>query len=45
MKLTDGEKLILYMLSEIYEHLGIEGKTKIDSQFVKSAIHDGHAWA
>jgi hypothetical protein len=44
MKLTDGEKLILYMLSEIYEHLGIEGKTKIDSQFVKSAIHDGHAW-
>jgi uncharacterized protein len=42
MKLTDGEKLILYMLSEIYENLGI--RNGIDPKFVKSAICDGHAW-
>jgi uncharacterized protein len=42
MKLSEGERLILFMLSEIYEHLGIQNG--IDPQFVKSAICDGHAW-
>jgi len=42
MKLSEGERLILFMLSEIYEHLGIQ--TGIDPKFVQSAICDGHAW-
>jgi uncharacterized protein len=42
MKLSEGERLILFMLSEIYEHLGIQNG--IDPKFVQSAICDGHAW-
>jgi len=42
MKLSDGEKLILWMLSEIYDHLGI--KSEIDPKFVRRAIHTGNAW-
>ncbi len=43
MELSDGEKLILIMLSEIYEHLKIEGE--IDPQFVQSAIFREQTWA
>ena len=42
MKLSDGEKLILTMLSDIYEHLGIEG---FDPKLIRDAINDGQAWA
>jgi uncharacterized protein len=42
MKLTDGEKLILMMLSEIHNHLKIENG--IDPKFVQSAIHSGNTW-
>jgi uncharacterized protein len=42
MKLTDGEKLILTMLCELYEKLGIKGE--IDSRFVKEAIVSGNLW-
>jgi uncharacterized protein len=42
MRLSEGERLILFMLTEIYEHLGIQNG--IDSKFVQSAICDGHAW-
>jgi len=42
MKLSDGEKLILIMLSEIYEHLQI--KSAIDPTFVQDAIHTGNIW-
>ncbi|HET7060605.1 MAG TPA: YfbU family protein [Nitrosospira sp.] len=43
MKLSDGEKLILFMLGEIYEKLGIDGD--IDPRFVAKAIRTGHLWA
>jgi len=42
MKLSDGEKLILFMLSELYEKLGIEGE--MDPKFIKSAICSGNTW-
>lgn len=43
MKLSDGEKLGLFMLAEIYEHLGVKGE--IDPAFVKMALTDGQPWA
>lgn len=39
MNLTPGEKLTLFMLSEIYEHLEIKGE--VDPKFIKSAIANG----
>lgn len=44
MNLSNPEKLILIMLSEIYEKLGIEGKSGIDPNFVKEAIYSGNTW-
>jgi uncharacterized protein len=42
MELRNGEKLILFMLSEIYERLEIQGQ--IDPRFVREAIGSGNAW-
>jgi len=42
MKLTDGEKLIILMLSELHEQLDINGE--IDPEFVKSAIFNDKLW-
>ena len=42
MKLTDGEKLILLMLTEMYEKLQIKGETEPD--FLRSAIFNDHLW-
>jgi uncharacterized protein YfbU (UPF0304 family) len=42
MTITDGERLILMMLSEIHEHLRIEDGG--DSQFVRSSIISGNVW-
>jgi uncharacterized protein YfbU (UPF0304 family) len=42
MKLSDGEKLILVMLCEIYEHLGIKGE--IDPKLIRAAMSGGHSW-
>ncbi len=42
MKLSDGEKLILLMLSDLYEKLGIVGE--IDPEFIKRAIFDNQLW-
>lgn len=43
MKISDGEKIILLMLSEIYEKMDIEGE--IDPEFIKSAIFRNHLWS
>lgn len=43
MKLTNPEKLILVMLSEIHQKLGIQGDT--DTQFLLEAIYNDHTWA
>lgn len=43
MQLSDGEKLILIMLSEIHQKLGIENG--VDSKLVQSAIFSGNLWA
>lgn len=42
MNITDGEKLILLMLSELYERLDIEGEIK--PEFIKSAIFSQNLW-
>lgn len=42
MNLSDGEKLILVMLSDIYKHLKIRGE--VDPELVQSAIFDGNTW-
>jgi uncharacterized protein YfbU (UPF0304 family) len=42
MKLSNGEKLILVMLTEVYEKLGVKGE--IDPEFVKAAIVSGQTW-
>lgn len=42
MKFSDGEKLILIMLSEIYEETGTKGE--IDPKLVKSAIITSNEW-
>jgi uncharacterized protein len=44
MKLSDGEKLILLMISDIYDHLGIELNTGLDPRLIKSAIHEDQMW-
>jgi uncharacterized protein YfbU (UPF0304 family) len=43
MKLTDGEKLIALMLSDLYEKLDI--KSEIDPEFIRSAIYGDQLWA
>ncbi|MFA5544671.1 MAG: YfbU family protein [Sphaerochaetaceae bacterium] len=42
MKITDGEKLILLMLSELYVQLKIEGE--IEPEFIQSAIYSQNEW-
>ena len=42
MNVTDGEKLILLMLSELYERLDIRGE--INPEFIKSAIFSHNLW-
>jgi uncharacterized protein len=42
MTLSNGERLILVMLCEIYEKLGIKGE--VDAKFVQSAIYSGNLW-
>src|SRR5947199_5895682 len=43
MELSNGEKLILVMLSEIYEHLKIKGE--IDPKFVRKSIFSEQTWS
>lgn len=42
MKLSNPEKLILLMLSEIYDKLGL---TDVDTNLLRSAIYTENAWA
>jgi uncharacterized protein len=42
MQLSDGEKLILMMLCELYKHLNIDGE--IDPDFVQQTIWQDHLW-
>ena len=43
MKITDGEKLILLMLSELYDKLGVEGEVEPD--FIRTAIFSNNTWS
>lgn len=43
MKITDGEKLIILMLSELYEKLEVDGE--IEPDFIKSAIFSNNTWS
>ena len=42
LKLSDGEKLILIMLGEIYKNLKLKGE--IDPELIGDAIYGGHYW-
>lgn len=42
MKITDGEKLILLMLSELYDKLEVDGEVEPD--FIRSAIFSENTW-
>ncbi|GAO36360.1 hypothetical protein SCT_1766 [Sulfuricella sp. T08] len=42
MKLSDGEKIIVLMLTELYEKLGIDGE--MDPDFLRSAIFNDKLW-
>lgn len=44
MELRDADKLILLMLSEIYEKLGIKNQ-EVDPEFIKHVIFIDHSWA
>ena len=43
MKISDGEKLILLMLSELYDKLGVDGE--IEPDFIRSAIFTDNMWS
>lgn len=43
MKVTDGEKLILLMLSELYDALKVRGE--IEPDFIRSAIFSDKMWS
>jgi uncharacterized protein YfbU (UPF0304 family) len=43
IKISDGEKLILIMLSQLFKHLKMKGG-EIDPEFVESVIFGGHYW-
>jgi hypothetical protein len=43
MKITDGEKLILLMLSELYDALEVRGE--IEPKFIREAIFSNNLWA
>lgn len=43
MNISDGEKLILLMLSEIYDRLDIDGE--IDPDFIRSSIFSDNTWS
>ncbi len=43
MKLSNGEKLTLAMLTDIYQHLNIKGD--IDPRLVRGALQTGNTWA
>tara|TARA_R110002167_G_scaffold215893_2_gene420753 strand:+ start:1130 stop:1690 length:561 start_codon:yes stop_codon:yes gene_type:complete len=42
MDVSNSEKLILLMLSEIYQKLGVDGE--IDPKFIQSAINSDNLW-
>jgi hypothetical protein len=42
MKLSDGEKLILMVLADMYKHLEIKGE--FDPDFISATISGGHLW-
>lgn len=42
MKLSNSERLILVMLSDLYKKLGVKGA--VDPDFVQSAIYSGNPW-
>ena len=43
MELSNGEKLIVLMLSEIYDKLGVDGE--MDPEFLRAAIFDDALWS
>ncbi len=45
MKVSNAETLIIAMLAEIYEKLGIAGPQNLDPAFIKSALADDAMWS
>src|SRR5690349_19237025 len=40
---TDGEKMIIVMLNDLYKHLKVKGEVR--AEFVVDTIYGGHPWA
>lgn len=43
LKLSVGERLIISLLADVHEHLGIENS--VSPQLLRAAVLDGHIWA
>ena len=43
LKFSDGEKLIMIMLCELFKHLKID--SEIDPLFIEDALYGGHYWS
>jgi hypothetical protein len=41
--MLSSDRLILHMLADLYEHLGLKNEM-IDTKLVKKAIETGNAW-
>lgn len=42
---TDGEKLLLLMMRDLYKHLGVAQGETVDTDFISDVIYGGHYWA
>ncbi len=43
LRISDGEKMILAMVCELYDHLKID--SEIETSFVQGALNGGHYWS
>ena len=43
VQISDGEKLLLLMLGDVYKHLKVKGES--DPDFIAQVIYGGHYWA
>lgn len=45
VQFSDGEKLLLVMMRDLFKRLGMEQDADVDAEFIAQAIYGGHYWA
>ena len=45
VEFTDGEKLLLLAMRDLYKHLRVPAANALDVEFISEVIHGGHYWA